>query len=68
MQVNDKKVNSIDTQNRLRSVKVKDKDARAASISLFEMNPSVIYLYEDNNSNTRTICQICSKLKVKTPE
>ena len=57
MQVNDKKVNSIDTQNRLISVKVKDKDARAASISLFEMNPSVIYLYEDNNSNTRTICQ-----------
>ena len=68
MQVNDKKVNSIDTQNRLISVKVKDKDARAASISLFEMNPSVIYLYEDNNRNTRTICQICSKLKVKTPE
>ena len=27
MQVNDKKVNSIDTQNRLISVKVKDKDA-----------------------------------------
>ena len=27
-----------------------------------------IYLFKVNNSNTRTICNICSKLKLKTFE
>ena len=27
-----------------------------------------IYLLKVNNKNTRTRCEICSKLKIKTPE
>ena len=27
-----------------------------------------IYLFKVNNKNTRTMCEICSKLKIKTPE
>ena len=30
--------------------------------------PAGIYLFEDNNGNTRTMCEICSKLTIKTPE
>ena len=26
------------------------------------------YMFKDNNRNTRTRCEICSKLTVKTPE
>ena len=31
-------------------------------------NPVDIYLLKTNNRNTRTRCEICSKLKIKTPE
>ena len=27
-----------------------------------------IYLFKVNNVNTRTMCEICSKLAIKTPE
>ena len=27
-----------------------------------------IYLFKVNNRNTRTRCEICSKLRIKTPE
>ena len=27
-----------------------------------------IYLFKVDNRNTRTICEVCSKLKIKTPE
>ena len=27
-----------------------------------------LYLFKDNNGNTRTMCEICSKLTIKTPE
>ena len=31
-------------------------------------NPVGIYLLKLNNRNTRTNCEICSKLTIKTPE
>ena len=31
-------------------------------------NPAIIYLLRVNNRNTRTRCEICSKLIIKTPE
>ena len=30
--------------------------------------PASIYWFKVNNENTRTMCQICSKLTIKTPE
>ena len=30
--------------------------------------PSYIYLFKVNNRNTRTMCEICSKLTIKIPE
>ena len=32
------------------------------------MFPASYYLLKANNSNTRTKCEICSKLTIKTPE
>ena len=32
------------------------------------MFPTGIYLFKVNNRNTRTICEICSKLTIKTAE
>ena len=32
------------------------------------VNPVGIYLLKVNNRNTRTRCEICSKLTIKTPE
>ena len=34
-------------------------------ISVF---PANIYLFKDNNRNSRKRCEICSKLTIKTPE
>ena len=30
--------------------------------------PAGIYLFKVNNGNTRAMCEICSKLKIRTPE
>ena len=30
--------------------------------------PSIIYMFKVNNGNTRTMCEICSKLTIKTTE
>ena len=38
------------------------------SILLFRDFPGEIYLFNVNNRNTRTMCEICSKLKTKTPK
>ena len=38
------------------------------SINLRYPLPAVIYLLKVNNKNTRTKCEICSKLTIKTPE
>ena len=32
------------------------------------LNPAGIYMFKVNNRNTRTRCEICSKLTIKTPE
>ena len=32
------------------------------------MDPTSIYLFKVSNGNTRTMCEICSKLTIKTPE
>ena len=34
----------------------------------FPTPPASIYLLKFNNRNTRTRCEICSKLTIKTPE
>ena len=34
----------------------------------FSPNPAGIYLFKINNGNTRTMCEICSKATIKTPE
>ena len=44
-----------------------------SSKSKYETNklstiPADIYLFKANNKNTRGRCEICSKLKTKTPE
>ena len=36
--------------------------------ALFYDNPAGNNLFKVNNGNTRTRCEICSKLKIKTPE
>ena len=33
-----------------------------------KFTPADIYLLKVNNKNTRTRCEICSKLTIKTPE
>ena len=38
------------------------------SVKMATMNPAGIYLLKGNNKNTRTKCEICSKLTIKTPE
>ena len=40
------------------------------SVASFGANtvPAGIYLLKVNNRNTRTRCEICSKLTIKTPE
>ena len=32
------------------------------------ISPAAIYLFKVNNGKTITICEICSKLTIKTPE
>ena len=36
--------------------------------TVMETYPVVIYLFRVNNRNTRTRCEICSNLTIKTPE
>ena len=38
------------------------------NLILTRINPANIYLFKVNNRNTRTRCEICSKLTIKTPE
>ena len=33
-----------------------------------DTNPAGNYMFKVNNRNTRTRCEICSKLTIKTPE
>ena len=34
---------------------------------LSKQNPAAIYLLKVNNRNTRTMCEVCSKLTIKIP-
>ena len=38
------------------------------ALKFVRSNPASIYLLKVNNRNTRTRCDICSKLTIKTPE
>ena len=40
----------------------------AALLRITKINPVGIYLSKVNNGNTKTMCEICSKLTIKTPE
>ena len=47
---------------------------RIRSVALSEVfffniisNPANIYMFKVNNESTRSICEICSKLTIKTP-
>ena len=46
---------------------IKNKISKNIGIS-FKASPAGIYLLKVNNRNTRTRCEICSKLTIKTPE
>ena len=48
--------------------KVQKRDIRKISSQLKQILPTGIYLFKVNNKNTRTRCEICSKLTIKTPE
>ena len=43
-------------------------EVHSISLCLIQHNPAGIYLLKVNNRNTRTRCEICSTLTVKTPE
>ena len=43
-------------------------NATTPSNKYFDFNPAGIYLLKVNNRNTRTRCEICSKLTIKIPE
>ena len=45
-----------------------DQSALAKYFVGSEDSPAGIYLFKVNNRNTRTRCEICSKLTIKTPE
>ena len=36
--------------------------------TMWNYNPHNIYLFQVNNGNTLKMCEICSKLTIKTPE
>ena len=37
-------------------------------MNISKKKPANIYLFKVNNKNTRKMCEICSKLTIKTPE
>ena len=37
-------------------------------IEVLHLNPVGSYMFKVNNRNTRTKCEICSKLTIKSPE
>ena len=43
------------------------RSAKLTSLGLL-MNPVGIFMFKVNNRNTRTRCEICSKLTIETPE
>ena len=45
-----------------------NQDIQTTPLLHSDNNPAGIYLLKVNNRNTRTRCEICSKLTIKTPE
>ena len=60
---------SLDLQN-VDNARTTHQSAICALISLIfdGLSPINIYLFKVNNRNTRTRCETCSKLTIKTPE
>ena len=52
----------------IEGVKERNLKAALAFIHFKKAFPAGIYLLKVNNRNTRTSCEICSKLTIKTPE
>ena len=47
------------------NLKLSEKNLTKGSIGT---NPAGIYVFEVNNGSTKTMCEICSKLTIKTPQ
>ena len=50
------------------NLKYKIKPTFTATENRHYFNPAGNYMFKANNRNTRTRCEICSKLTIKTPE
>ena len=51
------------------SVTVTTQRLRQVNLEMFQrQNPADNYMCKFNNKNTKTRCEICSKLTIKTPE
>ena len=55
----------LKTENRLFDI---FREYRSGTLVWIGKNPASIYLFEVNNKSSRNICEICSKLTIKTPE
>ena len=69
-----KLVNSFNCseENRIIALRFSISNTKWLRLDLYKLslrnNPAGIYLLKVNNRNTRTRCEICSKLTIKTPE
>ena len=61
-------VNRVLTEVVNRSIPTVDLNSRQSVELLINGNPAGICICKINNRNTRTRCEICSKLTIKTPE
>ena len=52
----------------LRDAVLNDNDESNAKALPSRQIPAGIYIFKVNDGNARTICKICSKLAIKTPE
>ena len=54
--------------SKFREIALRIKTDALKKVNLFCWLPAGINMFKVNNRNTRTICEICSKLTIKTPE
>ena len=54
--------------NDARNKELAEADGVETYTGISSIVPTGIYLLKVNNGNTRTMCEICSKLTMKTPE
>ena len=50
------------------SLKINEFNAFSSLIDIFSNKAACNYMLKVNNRNTKTSCEICSKLTIKTPE